>query len=310
MTDSGPAMDEPRGGAAEVGIPAPGYRLPAATRLGPVRLQVASAERSVRYYERVLGLQAVDAGGGVTALAAADGGVLVELVERAGANPVPRRGRLGLYHFALLLPDRPSLGSFLAHLGSQGERPGMSNHAVSEAVYLSDPDGLGIEVYVDRPRGEWRVVGREIHMVTEPLDAGEVLAQAGPAWTRMPAGSTVGHVHLFVGDLEASAAFYHRGLGLDRMVWSYPGALFLAAGGYHHHLGTNTWAAGAAPAGDEDARLLEWRVIVPTAAEVAAAGRSLEQAGYGVGWDEDRHGWRAADPWGTTVHLLAEGAGE
>lgn len=304
MSDSGPSMDEPRGAGEQGGIPAPGHRLPAATQLGAVRLQVADLERSQRYYAEVLGLSEVESVGGATSLATEEGRVLVELSERPGAVPVPRRGRLGLYHFALLLPDRHTLGSFLAHLASLGIRPGMSDHSVSEAIYLTDPDGLGIEVYSDRPRSSWRLVGRELHMTTEPLDVEAVLGQAGPRWERMPAGSVVGHVHLFVGDLEQASAFYHRALGLDRMVWSYPGALFLAAGGYHHHLGTNTWAAGAAPAGPDDARLLEWRVIVPGRADVQAAGRSVEEAGYAVEWEAGEEEWSATDPWGTRVRVL------
>ena len=140
----------------------------------------------------------------------------------------------------------------------------MSNHLVSEAVYLSDPDGLGIEVYADRPRGTWQHEGRQLVMATEPLDVEDVVrAGGGEPWSGMPAGTTLGHVHLFVGDLDAAARFYHEGLGFDKTVWSYPGALFLSAGGYHHHLGTNTWAVGAVPAGEGDARLLEWEIVLP-----------------------------------------------
>ena len=117
----------------------------------------------------------------------------------------------------------------------------------------------------------------------------------------MPAGTVIGHVHLHVGDLERAAAFYHAGLGLDKTVWNYPGALFLSAGGYHHHLGTNIWAAGAAPAGPDDARLLEWEVVVPSGAEAAAAARSLTSASGAVRGDGDD--WLAADPWGTVVRV-------
>ena len=120
----------------------------------------------------------------------------------------------------------------------------------------------------------------------------------------MPAGTVIGHVHLFVGDLEAAAAFYHAGLGLDKMVWSYPGALFLSAGGYHHHLGTNTWAAGAAPARENDARLLEWEIRVPAVADARAALASLARAGVAVEAAED--GGVARDPWGTAVRVRGE----
>jgi catechol 2,3-dioxygenase len=227
---------------------------------------------------------------------------IVHLRHLQTARPVPRRGLLGLYHFAILLPDRASLGRFVAHLGEIGAYAGMSDHFVSEAIYLTDPDGLGIEVYADRPRGAWRYDERQLYMTTESLDVEDLLKEArGERWTGMPIGTKVGHVHLYVGDIEAAEAFYHRGLGLDKVVWSYPGALFLSAGGYHHHLGTNTWAAGAPPATDEDARLLEWTVVVPSAEDAAEAAANIRAQGYTV---NDSNGtWTATDPWGTTLRL-------
>jgi catechol 2,3-dioxygenase len=116
----------------------------------------------------------------------------------------------------------------------------------------------------------------------------------------MPAGTVIGHVHLHVGDLARAAQFYHAGLGLDKTVWNYPGALFLSAGGYHHHLGTNTWAAGAPQASDDDARLLEWEVIVPSTQDAEDAGRSLSTVGVAT---QDGSDWLAPDPWGTTVRI-------
>ena len=141
-------------------------------------------------------------------------------------------------------------------------------------------------------------------MTTEPLDLRDLLRGGGDsAWSGMPAGTTMGHVHLHVGDLDRASAFYHRGLGLDRMVWSYPGALFLSAGGYHHHLGTNTWARGAAPAGEDEARLLEWELVLPDAAAVAGAVQSLHANGVDAQPDADDR--TVADPWGTRVRLRA-----
>ncbi|MBX6365824.1 MAG: VOC family protein, partial [Gemmatimonadetes bacterium] len=237
-------------------------------------------------------------------LGAASGAPLVELRERRGARPVPERGRLGLYHYAILLPDRAALGRFLAHLRRLGVDVGMSDHLVSEALYLRDPDGLGIEVYADRPRSEWRWHGGQLAMATRPLDLRGVLAAGGgEPWTGMPAGATMGHVHLHVGDLAAAAAFYHRALGLDVVVWSYPGALFLSAGGYHHHLGLNTWAAGEPPAGEADARLLDWELVLPARSDAAAAAASLGSAGYAVA--REAGAYLAADPWGTALRLVA-----
>jgi catechol 2,3-dioxygenase len=278
----------------------PAFRLPAETRLGAVRLQVADLARSIAYYERVIGLHPLARTATTATLGAGDDPTpLIELRERAGATPVPRRGRLGLYHFALLLPDRAALGRFLAHVGAIGEHVGMADHLVSEAVYLTDPDGLGIEVYADRPRSAWATRGTVLQMGTEPLDVpGLLRAGRGDPWTGAPAGTRVGHVHLFVGDLDTASALYHAALGLDRVVLgAIPGALFLSAGGYHHHLGTNTWAASAPPAAEDDARLLEWTVIVPSRADLDAVTRSLKAAGYTV------TDGVVADPWGTRVRI-------
>jgi catechol 2,3-dioxygenase len=288
------------------GIAPPGHRLPADTRPGPVVLQVGDLSRSLAWYERVLGLRAHRPEAGralLTSTSTSDEETLVELHERPGAAPVPRDGRLGLFHVAILLPDRPSLGAFLRHVAALGEPVGAADHWVSEALYLQDPDGLGVEVYADRPRSTWQVDGRELRMGTVALDAQDLAAAARKPWSAAPAGTTVGHVHLHVGSLEEADAFYHRGLGLDRVVWSYPGALFLSAGGYHHHLGLNTWSRGGA-AGPGDAKLLEWRLVLPTAEDVDAAVGSVREAGYEV--DAMDEGVLLRDPWGTAVRLTHE----
>ncbi len=294
---------EPEAGR-EYGVAPAGFRLPDGTHVGRIRLQVADLERSLSFYEKVLGFRPRRLGTGEAVLQphGADRS-LVSLIERPGARPVPRRGALGLYHFAILLPDRASLARFVRHLSSLGIRAGMSDHAVSEAVYLSDPDGLGIEVYADRPERTWRFSERQLVMTTEPLDVADLLAAGGDTlWTGMPAGTAIGHVHLHVGDLDEAAAFYHSALGFDKVVWDYPGALFLSAGGYHHHLGTNTWSPGA-PASEDQARLLSWDLVVPTPADAAEAARSLERAGYAVTAQDDA--WRASDPWGTTLRIVS-----
>lgn len=292
---------------AGYGVAPPGYRLPPDTRLGRVRLQVADLERSLAYYQRVIGLRLLERDEGRALLAAADGAPLVELRERPGAAPAPRGGRPGLYHFAILLPDRAALGRFVAHLSEAGERAGASDHFVSEALYLSDPDGLGIEVYADRPRSVWRHEARQLRMTTEPLDLGDLVrAAGGERWMGMPAGTTLGHVHLHVGDIAEAEAFYHRGVGFDKVVWSYPGALFLSAGGYHHHLGVNTWAQFGGPAGADDAGLLDWEVLLPSGDEVRRVAESLAAAGFAA----ERTGGEltARDPWGTTLRVRAESA--
>lgn len=287
------------------GEPPAGYRLPEGTRLGPVRLQVAELARSLAFYEAVLGLRVAERGAASAALAAhGDERVLVVLEEGKGVRPAGR-GLLGLYHFAIRLPDRPSLGRFVRHLGEAGVRAGAADHVVSEALYLTDPDGLGIEVYADRPRDSWQRIGRELMISTDPVDvAGLVAAAGGAPWTGMPAGTVIGHVHLHVGDLARGAAFFSEALGFDRMTWRYPGALFLGAGGYHHHLGTNVWAGpGARPPGEADARLREWTIELPTTDDVAAAARSLASAGHPVEIVAEEA--RTRDPWGTAIRVHA-----
>ena len=289
--------------ARPYGVAPPAFRLPDATTLGPVHLQVSDLTRSLEYYQRVIGLRAKEASDDTAVLAAhGDDRALVVLRSRRGVTPA-RRGAFGLYHFALLLPDRAALGRFAAHLAAQHIQVGMADHLVSEALYLSDPDGLGIEVYADRPREAWQHRDRELAMTTDPLDiTGVIAAGRGETWDGAPKGTTMGHVHLHVGNLHDAEAFYHRALGFDKTVWSYPGALFLSAGGYHHHLGTNVWAPGPAPGADH-ARLLAWELIVPSHGDVRSGARSLREAGYT--FDETERELAVADPWGTAVHLRA-----
>ena len=292
---------------SSVGIASPSHRLPASTRLGRVQLQVADLARSRAFYEKILGLRVLDMSmdGHAVLGSQEDDTPLVELVERPGAKPSPSRGRLGLFHVAFLLPERAALGRFIRHLAEHGIEPGRSDHRVSEAVYLRDPDGLGIEVYADRPRATWTVdENGQIVMTTEPLNVDDLLRVAGDAaWRGAPAGTTVGHVHLHVGDLGRAAAFYHEALGLDKVVWNYPGALFLSAGGYHHHLGTNTWAGDVPPAREDEAQLLEWTLVVPGPDDVDAIVHSLESASYTA--SRDGRNARTVDPWGTALRITA-----
>jgi catechol 2,3-dioxygenase len=283
------------------GVVPPSYRLPGEAHVGAVRLQVADLQRSIEYYQRVIGLRLLDASGADAVLGPRGPDTpLVRLQERRGVRLA--RGEFGLYHFAILLPGRPALGRFAGHLVAQDQRAGSANHFVSESFYLTDPDGLGIEVYADRPRDTWEHRGRELVMGTEALDVRAVLAEAGDApWDGAPEGTTMGHMHLHVGDLREAEAFYHAALGFDKMVWSYPGALFLAAGGYHHHLGTNTWSRGPS-ASDDQARLLDWELVMPSPDDVAAAANSIEAAGH-----EARAEGAAIvvrDPWGTALRLV------
>jgi len=303
QADSDPGADRAVDGS--YGRPPAGYRLPQATRLGAVELQVSHLARSLEYYQLLLGLTVLAQDDHTVSL----GGVgatepMVILREVPGTRPVAPGSRLGLYHFAILLPDRPAMGRFIAHLADIGARAGSSDHLVSEALYLQDPDGLGIEVYVDRPRTAWRRADRELLMATDPLDVADLVRAAnGAPWTGMPIDTVMGHVHLHVGELDAADAFYAEGLGFDRMVWRYPGALFLGAGGYHHHLGTNTWARGAFPPRAQDAKLLAWTIVLPSADDVDALRTNLVSRGVVIA--DEPNGMLLADPWGTPVRVRA-----
>jgi catechol 2,3-dioxygenase len=289
------------------GTPPTRYRLPDATRVGAVHLQVADLAQSRRYYTQVLGLRVSDEDREHAQLAPQDDPrVLVVLHERRGARAATRRAHLGLFHFAILLPDRASLGRLVRRLGEIGERAGAGDHLVSEAFYLTDPDGLGIEVYADRPRDTWRRVGRELLMATDPVDVQGLVREAGNVpWDGMPAGSVMGHVHLHVGDLDRADAFYREGLGLDVMTRRYPGALFLGAGGYHHHVGANTWAGPhARPPSEDDAQLLAWTLELPDDGSVAALRANLEAAGHPVSVRHDGV-LETRDPWRTRVEVRA-----
>lgn len=295
------------------GLAPAGFRLPETTRLGPVRLQVGDLDRSLVFYESILGLRRLAREGRGAWLGAGET-TLVELREHEGTLPAPGHGRTGLFHFALLLPHRAALGRLVRHLGELAVPKGAGDHLVSEALYLRDPDGLGIEVYADRPRQTWRRVGRQLVMSTEPVDM-EGLRQAADSglWTAMPQGTVVGHVHLHVGDLTAAAAFFGEALGFDRTVWDYPGALFLAAGGYHHHLGTNLWAGenAIAPQANE-AQLLEWTLELPDLASLEAATASLERRGYAPereGGSDRGASVVVRDPWQTPLRLRIAPAG-
>jgi catechol 2,3-dioxygenase len=232
--------------------------------IGRVRLRVADAGRVRSYYERTIGLRADGSSLGV------DGTSLIDLVDDPDAPPAPP-GSTGLFHLAILVPDRPSLARALRRVVDSGERfTGASDHFVSEALYLRDPEGNGIEIYRDRPRSEWEYgPGGELKMGTVALDLDAVLSELPEGEDPgMPDGTRIGHVHLHVADLGPAEAFYAGELGLDVTVRSYPGALFLSRDGYHHHLGLNTWQGEGAPPPPPGSRgLEEFELLLPGADE-------------------------------------------
>lgn len=282
-------------------------RLPPATHVGRVTLQVANLERSVGFYQDVIGLHVIAQRTGDRERSARLGvgrapRCLVELREKPGIRRVPPRGLIGLYHFAILLPARADLGRFIRHAANAGARFAAADHLFSEALYLTDPDGLQVEVYRDRPRDEWTYRDGEVVGATLALDVDPIVASAGAGtWDGLPAGTAIGHVHLYVRDLAQARAFYVSALGFAPTITAFPGALFVAAGGYHHHVGLNTWAAAAPQATQDDARMLAWDLGLPDSMETAAAAARLRAAGYQVTSDGDA--FIARDPWDIAVRL-------
>ena len=245
--------------------------------MGPVHLTVSDLERSLDYYRTVVGLEVLEQGDGRASLGA-DSTELLALVEEPGAEPSD--GYTGLYHFALLVPDRPTLARWLAHaVRDQVPLTGLSDHYVSEAIYLRDPDRHGIEIYADRPRELWEgQVGRR--MTTEPLDVDDLLREADGEFDGLPVGTTMGHVHLKVAAIPAAVEFYRDVLGFDLVVERVPQAAFLSAGGYHHHLGANVWESRGAPAPpDGSAALRHATIVLPDDEERDEVVRRVAEAG-------------------------------
>ena len=297
-----------------VGIAAKGFTAPDGAHVGRVRLAVSELARSMDFYTRVLGFDVLEKSEGEAKLGVrADGRVLVELEQLKNPAATDGSPRLGLFHVAYLLPSREALSAFVRHVARQGVRIGAGDHIYSEAIYLSDPDGLGVEVYADKSRASWPVEERklkdgstalEFAAATLPFRFNELPVVTEDAWKGAPSGTRVGHVHMSVGKLDEAAAFYHVGLGMELMTWSFPGALFVSAGNYHHHVGMNTWNAGVPAAGEDEPRLMHWTLALPDRAAVEATAESLERAGFRRQPLARELGF--ADPYGTGVQLVTE----
>jgi catechol 2,3-dioxygenase len=269
------------------------------TTVGAVHLSVADLGRSLDYYRTAIGLDVLAEEDGRASLGAGTRELLV-LVEEPGARPSD--GYTGLYHFALLVPERPALARWLAHAARDDVAlTGLSDHYVSEAIYLRDPDGHGIEIYADRPRERWEGTVAST-LTTVPLNVQDLFAELEDPRTEpfdgLADGTVMGHVHLKAASVPETAAFYRDRIGFAVMAQLGNQAVFLAAGGYHHHLGANSWeSAGAAPAPPGTARLLHYAIVVPDEAE---RDRVLERLGV----DEPR----GADPSGNQFVLEVAGA--
>jgi catechol 2,3-dioxygenase len=273
-------------------------------RIASVRLAVSDLARSVDFYERVLGLALIERQEH-RALLGPDPAHPALVLEDI-ANPTPRpQGSTGLYHVAWLHPDRASLADSLRRVATGRWRfDGAADHGVSEALYLSDPDGLGIELYVDRPRELWErpTDGRGVKMVTLALDLDDLLAQSVSEPTpAMPADTTVGHVHLQVADVPRATAFYRDALGLEEQA-QLPAAAFLSAGGYHHHVGLNSWQSQggqAAPDSTPGLRLVELELSGPE--DLSALERRVAELPAGPPIPREGGGLLISDPDGQAL---------
>ena len=274
---------------------------------GAVRLRVADLARMREFYERAIGLRALDEGEGAFRLGV-DGTVVVELVSSPGAPERPPR-TTGLFHLAILVPGRAPLARALTRAAGAGWRlSGASDHLVSEALYLNDPEGNGIEIYRDRPRSEWCHDGGDLQLSTLPLDHDGVLGEldeSGATEAGMEARTRIGHVHLNVADIGEAEDFYAGLLGFDVTVRGYPGALFLSSGGYHHHIGVNTWAGPGARAQPADSRGLVWfELLVEDEAAVEELRARLE--GAGVEAEAVAGGVLTRDPSGNRILIRSQ----
>lgn len=276
------------------GLPlASGHGLDPALRLGPVHLTVADLERMVGFYTSLVGMTVSARDDRRVRLGVGPEELLV-LTEDRAARPVP--GRTGLFHFAVLVPSRVELSRTLKRLAiGQAQLTGFSDHLVSEAIYLNDPEGNGIEVYRDRPPQEWPLADGHIRMTSDPLDIEGVLeetAEEAEPPELLADGTRMGHVHLRVADVEQAEAFWHRAVGFDVMARYAPNASFVAVGGYHHHLGMNQWESAGAPQPPPHATGLR-RFEARVSALPQIAGAEPVDGGLAV-----------TDPSGNRMHLL------
>ncbi|QJD87013.1 VOC family protein [Cohnella herbarum] len=276
------------------------------TVLGQLKLKVRDLQRSIRFYKEIIGFRVLREEAGIAHMTVNGKSTFLILEEVQDAAPVARRSTTGLYHFAILVPTREQLGLSLRKLAESGVQVGQGDHLVSEALYLSDPDHNGIEIYRDRPRSEWKkdAEGNYI-MGTDPVDIKGLLELAGnKPWTGLSPETILGHIHLHVSELSASKTFYCDILGFDVVadVSKKMGAYFISAGGYHHHIGMNIWAGVGAPQPPANSTgLAFYTIVLPTEGELE---RILAQLGTsGIPFAQEADYWRVNDPSGIEIRL-------
>ncbi|WP_440117263.1 VOC family protein [Paenibacillus sp. QZ-Y1] len=281
------------------------YQIPATAHLGEVSLRISNLERSIQFYTEVVGLQLLERSEKVATMTADGKQSLLRLEQLTEAVTMPVRSTSGLYHFAILLPDRKSLGLALRNLAESGIEIGQGDHLVSEAFYISDPDQNGIEIYADRARDTWkRDADNNYIMASDPVDVESLFRlAANETWQGLPAGTVIGHVHFHVRSLEESRRFYTDVLGFD-IVGNFANmsALFVSAGGYHHHIGLNIWAGAGAPLNPDHATGIDYfTIIFAENPHLQQAIEQLRQSGASLEQQDDS--WFTVDPQNIRIHL-------
>lgn len=277
------------------------YHQKPTTHLGKMSINVLNLDRSLAFYEQVIGYQLLEKTKRQAILTVDGKNPTLILKSPEGIIP-KKRLTTGLYHFAILLPKRNDLANFLRHLLTLNIPFGASDHAVSEAIYLDDPDGNGIEVYCDRPDAHWERVTDGIHMTTDRLDGDNLLQEADAKWTILPENTVMGHIHLHVAHLADTEKFYSQGLDFD-LTTRYPGALFMSSGGYHHHLGLNIWNGEGAPAPAEGSVGLNWfTLVIENEAKRERLKQNLDTIGATV--KEHDGNYMTKDPSGNVIRLV------
>lgn len=273
------------------------------TFVGQVNLKVQNLDRAVSFYREVIGFKVLEQTNNKVDLTA-DGKTALLSIEQPDSVVPKQPQTTGLYHFALLLPKRSDLAKIVQHFTEIGLRVGSSDHLVSEALYLSDPDGNGIEIYVDRDPSQWSWQNNEVAMAVDPLDFVDLLSSGKQqSWKGLPAGTVMGHIHLHVSELRKTEEFYTKGLGFEVVNRYGNQALFISTGKYHHHIGLNTWNGVGAPTPPVNGVGLEsFTLILPNEASRSAIVANLKSIGADI--IEENGSFVTVDPSGNHIQLL------
>ncbi|MGG2056489.1 VOC family protein [Lysinibacillus pakistanensis] len=266
-----------------------------------VEIKVSDLQRSLTYYQEVIGFKVLQQESH-KATFTADGKTALLTIVQPETVEEKTRFTTGLYHFALLLPSRRDLANVISHFHKNGVYFGASDHDVSEALYLSDPDKNGIEIYADRPEDKWTWHSNQVHMVTEPLNIQSILAEGNDTWSGLPTGTVMGHIHLSVSNLTEAEEFYTKGLGFDIVTRYGTQALFISTGRYHHHIGLNTWYSENAPKlGEHQVGLKTFSLRLDNEQQVATMKENLRAIGAPV--TDIAGGFQTEDPAGNKILL-------